>query len=235
MVTGWTERVPRLRGGLTTLREVDAADVYPLFTLFSDPAVTAYMAPPPPTLAKFAGFVVWSHQEREQGHGLCFGIVPDGMTTAVGILQVRSLDATLSSAEWGFVLSTHFWSTGIFLDAANVLVDFAFTAMRVDRLEARIATRNRRAHAAVQKLGARFETTLASSSPSGIPRDPEWVWTLRQDDWRKQVRRSGVVAEDARQRMRKAVEAAERELRRGELPQSVEPYPLFLFDRRRRE
>ena len=77
------------------------SDVSTLFTLFSDPAVTAYMAPPPPTLAKFAGFVVWSHQEREQGHGLCFAIVPEGMTAAVGILQVRSLDPTLSSAEWG--------------------------------------------------------------------------------------------------------------------------------------
>ena len=32
-----------------------------------------------------------------------------------------------------------------------------------------------------------------------------------------------------------AVEAAERELRRNEAPETVEPYPLFLFDRRRRE
>src|ERR1700752_4119519 len=107
MLTQWTEQVPPLRGDLTTLREVDASDVFSLFTLFSDPAVTAYMAPPPPTLAKFAGFVMWSHQEREQGRGLCFGIVPDGMTAAVGILQVRTSRSRLSGAEWGFVLSAH--------------------------------------------------------------------------------------------------------------------------------
>src|SRR5690348_13802692 len=165
MLIPWTERVPALRGRLTTLREVAETDVYPLFTLFSNPAITAHMAPPPPTLAKFAGFVAWSQQQRAQGRGLCFGIVPDGMTAAVGILQIRSLDLTLSSAEWGFVLSAHFWSTGVFFDASNALVDFAFTTMRVDRLEARIALRNRRAHAAVQKLGARFESTLATTSP----------------------------------------------------------------------
>jgi ribosomal-protein-alanine N-acetyltransferase len=233
MLKRWTERVPPLRGDLTTLREVDGSDVRALFTLFSNPAVTAYMAPPPPTLAKFAGFVVWSHQEREQGHGLCFGIVPDGMTAAVGILQVRFLDSTASSAEWGFVLSAHFWSTGVFFDAANVLVEFAFTGMHVDRLEARIAKRNRRAHAAVQKLGARFESTLAASSPQGIPRDPELVWTLRQDDWRNRARHPRV--EDARQRIREAVAAAENELHRSDSPETVEPYPLFLFDRRRRE
>ena len=233
MPDGWTERVPALHGGLTTLREVDASDVYPLFTLFSDPAVTAHLAPPPPTLAKFAGFVEWSHQQRAQGRGVCFGIVPDGMTAAVGILQVR-LERTMSEAEWGFVLSTHFWSTGVFADAANVLVEYAFTTMRLERLEARIALRNRRAHAAVQKLGARFETTLPGP-PLGVPRDPETVWALREDDWRNRSPASGVSAGDAAQRMRASVEAAESELRRGHAPPAVEPYPLFLFDRRRRE
>jgi ribosomal-protein-alanine N-acetyltransferase len=234
MLDGWTDRVPQLQGNLTTLREIAASDVHTLFTLFSDRAVTAYMAPPPPTLAKFAGFVEWSHQQRAKGHGVCFGIVPDGMTAAVGILQVR-LEPTLSDAEWGFVLSTHFWSTGVFSDAANVLVEFAFTAMQIERLEARIALRNQRAHAAVKKLGARFETTIARSSPQGIPRDPESVWTLREHDWRTRARAARVSADDAAQRIRTAVEAAESEVRRRDAPETVEPYPLFLFDRRRRE
>jgi [ribosomal protein S5]-alanine N-acetyltransferase len=234
MLAGWTDRVPPLQGDLTTLREVAASDVYTLFTLFSDPAVTAHMAPPPPTLAKFAGFVEWSHQQRAQGRGICYGIVPDGMTAAVGILQVR-LTPTLSDAEWGFVLSNYFWSTGVFADAADALVEFAFTTMHVERLEARIAVRNRRAHAAVQKLGARFETTLEGSSPRGIPRAPESVWTLREHDWRNRTRDPRVAADDAAERIRTAVEAAESELRRSEAPETVEPYPLFLFDRRRRE
>jgi len=226
--------VPYLHGDLTTLREVAASDVYPLFALFSDPAVTAYMAPPPPTLAKFAGFVEWSFQQREHGHGVCFGIVPEGMEVAVGILQIR-LDPSLSGAEWGFVLSTHFWSTGVFSDAANVLAEFAFTTMQVERLEARIAQRNRRAHAAVQKLGARFETTLAVPSPQGIPRDPESVWSLREHDWRNRTPDPRASAHDAAQRIQAAVEATESELRRIDAPETVEPYPLFLFDRRRRE
>ena len=234
MLNGWTDRVPPLHGDLATLREVTASDVYSLFTLFSDPAVTDYMAPPPPTLAKFAGFVEWSHQQRAQGHGICFGVVPDGTTAAVGILQVR-LQPALSDAEWGFVLSTHFWSTGVFADAANLLVEFAFTTMHVERLEARIAVRNGRAHAAVQKLGARFETTLAESSPQGIPRAPEWVWILREHDWRNRARDPRVSAHDAAQRVRTAVEAAESALQRSDTPEAVEPYPLFMFDRRRRE
>jgi ribosomal-protein-alanine N-acetyltransferase len=233
MLNQWTDRVPPLHGDLTTLREIAASDIYTLFTLFSDPAVTAYMAPPPPTLAKFAGFVEWSHEQRSRGRGVCFGIIPDGMTAAVGILQVR-LDPTVSGAEWGFVLSTHFWSTGVFFDAANALVEFAFTTMRIERLEARIAQRNRRAHAAVQKLGARFESTLESSAP-GIPRDPQSVFGLREHDWRRRAQPPRVLADAAATRILAAVEAVKSELRRSDAPETVEPYPLFLFDRRRRE
>ena len=105
----------------------------------------------------------------------------------------------------------------------------------MDRLEARIAQRNRRAHAAVQKLGARAESTLETSSQTGIPRDPEVVWTLREDDWRNRAGDPRVSAHDARQRIERAIEAAESQLRRSESPETVEPYPLFLFDRRRRE
>jgi hypothetical protein len=72
MPNGWTSAVPHLRGDFTTLREVAASDVSTLFTLFSDPAVTAHMGPSPPTLAKFAGFLAWSQQQRVQGHGVCF-------------------------------------------------------------------------------------------------------------------------------------------------------------------
>jgi ribosomal-protein-alanine N-acetyltransferase len=234
MLERWTERVPPLNGAVTTLREVAASDVYSLFTLFSNPAVTAHMAPPPPTLAKFAGFVEWSHQQRAQGHGVCFGIVPQGMTAAVGILQLR-LDPALSGAEWGFVLSTHFWSTGVFSDAANVLLEFAFTTMHLERLEARIVLRNQRALAAVRKLGARFESMRAQSSPQGIARDPESVWTLREPDWRNSVRDHRVADRNAAERITAAVAAVESQLRRGEAPESVEPYPLFLFDRRRRQ
>jgi RimJ/RimL family protein N-acetyltransferase len=234
MLDSWTERVPPLQGHVTTLREITVSDVHTLLTLFSHPAVTAHMAPPPPTPAKFAGFVEWAHQQRARGRGVCFGIVPGGMTAAVGILQVRREPAS-PDGEWGFVLSHHFWSTGVFADAAGAVVDFAFSTMQVEHLKARIALRNQRAHAAVQKLGARFETTLADASPQGISRDPESVWTLQEHDWRNRRPDVRLTADDAAQKIRMAIDAAEAELRRSDVPETVEPYPLFLFDRRRRE
>jgi RimJ/RimL family protein N-acetyltransferase len=233
MQNRWTGEVPSLSGNLITLREVATSDVNPLFTLLSNPAVRRHMAPPPPTLSKFAGFVEWSHRQRVQGRGVCFAIVPQGMTAAIGILQLR-LDLATGFAEWGFVLSTHFWSTGVFVDAADAAAEFAFADMQVEGLEARIATRNERARAAIQKLGARFEKTIAVPSPNNIPRDPEQLWILREDDWRNHAPVL-CAPELTAQRLRSAIAAAESELRWAGEPDAVEPFPLFMFDRRRRE
>ena len=152
-----------------TLREVAASDVSTLFTLFSDPAVTALHGSSP-TLAKFAGFVEWSHQERSRGHGVCFGIVPDGMAAAVGILR---------SAAWirrhptpsGFVLSAHFWSTGVFpLPTCSWSLRFTTCTSTVLKRASLCAIG---AHTPPCTNSVRGSTRRSRISTEGIPRDPE--------------------------------------------------------------
>ena len=75
------------------------------------------------------------------------------MTAAVGILQVP-LDPTLSDAEWGFVLSTDFWSMGVVFRRGQRARGVRVHDHDVQRLKARIAPRNRRAHAAVSNRRA---------------------------------------------------------------------------------
>ena len=173
MFKRWTERLPPLHGDLMTLREVAASDVYTLFTLFSDPAVTAYMAPPPPTLAKFAGFVAWSLQERKQGHGLCFGIVPDDMTAAVGILQVRSLHPASSRRRMGVCLEPSFLVHRRVCRrsqrAHRVCVhDHACRSSRSAHRSTQSARPRRHA-----ETGRAARVDASESSEQGVPRDPE--------------------------------------------------------------
>ena len=60
---------------------------------------------------------------------------------------------------------------------------------------------------------------------------PSQCGLLREHDCRTGSPDPRVSANDAAQRIRTAVEAAESELRRSDAPETVEPYPLFLFDR----
>lgn len=56
---------------------------------------------------------------------MCFAVVPDGGATAVGLFQVRQLEPGFASAEWGFVIGSAHWGTGLFADGARLVLDFS--------------------------------------------------------------------------------------------------------------
>src|SRR5262249_33425065 len=156
-----------------------------LLELLSDPVVAEHVYSPPTTVEQFVGFIRWARKRRACGEGICFGIVPHGLHAAVGIIQVRALEPTFFTAEWGVALGAAFWSTGVFVEAANLVAEFGFTVVGVNRLEARAVVGNARGIAAIQKLGARPEAALSRAFRKDNRRDTQQLWTLREEDWRQ--------------------------------------------------
>ena len=62
---------------------------------------------------------MWSQRERALGRYVCFAVVPHGMNTAIGLFQLRQIEAGFASAEWGFAIGSDFWGTGMFADGAR--------------------------------------------------------------------------------------------------------------------
>ena len=116
--TDWTASLPVLHGEQVTLRELRPADAPSLLALLTTEEVARFISPPPTTLDGFEKFIAWTHRQRAAGQYACFAIVPHGMDVAVGIFQVRALDATFETAEWGFVMGSSFWGRGLFADGA---------------------------------------------------------------------------------------------------------------------
>jgi RimJ/RimL family protein N-acetyltransferase len=148
----WRARLPVLRGTGVTLRELQQGDAASLNALLTTEQVARFISPPPTTVAAFEDFIRWSHIRRSQGKYVCFGIVPDGHDVAVGIFQIQL--SPNQPAEWGFVLGSEFWGTGLFVEGAVALMDFAFNEMRLERLAARAAVENGRGNGALRKIGA---------------------------------------------------------------------------------
>jgi len=109
--------------------------------------------------------------------------VPHGTDTAVGIFQVRSLDPAFGNSEWGFALAPECWGTGIFMDGAQLVLDFAFEVLGTHRLEARAALKNGRGNAALRKLGAVQEGVLRRSFLRNGEYLDQALWTILQDEW----------------------------------------------------
>jgi [ribosomal protein S5]-alanine N-acetyltransferase len=161
--TDWRRSLPVLTGATVTLRELRASDAPALLAMLSTEEVARFISPPPTTVEGFERFIAWTHQEREAGTYVCYGVVPDGMDTAVGLFQVRQTEADFGTGEWGFALGSPYWGSGIFVEGAELVLDFVFDVIGAHRLEARAALKNGRGNGALRKIGALQEGILRRS------------------------------------------------------------------------
>src|SRR5512140_3663527 len=113
----WRRALPLLRGELVTLRELRASDAPSLCALLTTEEVSRFVSPPPTTVEGFERFIAWTLRQRVAGTYACFAVTLRGFDTAIGIIQVRQLEAGFSSAEWGFVIGSPFWGTGVFQES----------------------------------------------------------------------------------------------------------------------
>lgn len=181
--TDWRRQLPVLAAGAVTLRALRADDAQSLFELLTTEEVARFVSPPPSTVEGFRRFIEWATHEQAAGRYACFAVVPAGTDTAVGIFQVRQLDAAFDSAEWGFVMGSAWWGTGIFTAAARLVIDFAVDTIGVRRLEARAAVLNGRGNGALAKIGAVREAVLRQSFlRRGVMHD-QHLWAILADDW----------------------------------------------------
>ena len=181
--TEWRKCLPVLEAKGITLRELRLSDAASLLALLTTEEVTRFISPPPTTIEGFERFIQWARRERECGRYACFAVVPDGYDTAVGLFQVRQLDPDFGTAEWGFAIASEFWGSGLFVAGAELVVDFAFDVIGVNRLEARAAVENGRGNGALRKIGAVQEGILRKSFLRGGRYLDQSLWAILPDDW----------------------------------------------------
>jgi ribosomal-protein-alanine N-acetyltransferase len=182
----WKDGLPMLAASTFTLRDLRIEDAPSLLAMLTTEEVSRFISPPPTTVEGFERFIAWANTERQAGNYACFAVVPNGMTAAVGIFQLRSLEANFLTAEWGFAIGSQFWGSGIFAEGARLVVDFAVDTIGVHRLEARAAVANGRGNGALRKIGAVQEGILRRSFlRNGVHHD-QVLWGIVADDWRLQ-------------------------------------------------
>ena len=185
MSSDWRNALPVLAGKKVTLRELELTDAPALFAMLTAEEVSRFISPPPTTLAGFERFITWAIAERAAGRYACFAVVPHGMKTAVGLFQVRQLESGFATAEWGFAMGSAFWGSGMFMDGAEMVLNFAIETVGVLRLEARAAVANGRGNGALRKLGAVQEGVLRRSFLKNGEFLDQMLWSILGEEWRQ--------------------------------------------------
>jgi RimJ/RimL family protein N-acetyltransferase len=185
VASDWRRTLPVLEARSVTLRQLEIDDAPALLAMLTTEEVARFISPPPTSVAGFERFIAWTHQQRAAGSYVCFAVVPRGMTTAVGLFQVRSLEPGFGTAEWGFALGSAYWGTGAFIEGAREVVDFAIDTLGVHRLEARSAVQNGRGNGALRKLGATQEGVLRRSFLKDGHYLDQALWSILDSEWRQ--------------------------------------------------
>ena len=181
----WHFGLPSIAGEKVTLREVRESDAPALLAMLTSDEVAEFVSPLPRTADGFLGFIREAHHERTRGNSFCFGVVPNGYDDAMGLFQVRQLEPGFGSGEWGFAIGSPFWGSGVFLEGARNVIDFAFGVVGTHRLEARSIATNGRGNAALRKVGAMQEGVLRRSFQRNGRYFDQILWSILKEDWRQ--------------------------------------------------
>jgi ribosomal-protein-alanine N-acetyltransferase len=180
----WRQQLPVLAGKQVTLRELRTSDAASLLAMLTTAEVSRFISPPPTTVEGFERFIGWTLRQRTAGNYACYAVTIRGFDTAIGIFQVRQLDPGFTTAEWGFAVGSPFWGTGVFQDAADLVLQFAFDTLGVHRLEARAAVLNARGNGALRKVGAVQEGVLRKSVLCKGEYLDQALYGIVEDEWR---------------------------------------------------
>ena len=181
----WRTGLPVLESPRVRLREVQASDAPALISMLGPPEVARFLPPGPTTREEFETFIAWAQQTRRAGRYISLAVVPRNIEAAVGIFQIWPLQPDFGVAEWGFALGRPYWGTGLFLECARLVIDFAFEALGVRRLEARAAADDPRGNAVLWKLGAVREVRMRKCFPCADGEYQDHVmWSIRAAAWR---------------------------------------------------
>ena len=181
--TPWRSQLPSLNGRIVALREPATQDAGAVVRLLSLGDATRFGLDEP--VSEIGAHELIERFTRERASGLAFTylIILSASRSIVGLIQVRQLDPAFETAEWECTVDPSSRGSGVFLEAARLVVSFVFGAIGTHRLEARVLLQNGRAHGALRKLGAVQEGVLRRS----MRRDGEYfdqvLWSLLKEDW----------------------------------------------------
>lgn len=165
------------------VRPVEASDLPALLEVNSSEEVTALL--PYGTWTSMADAEAWfSRMQGIQATGLAVQLVVTDKQTAraIGTCLLFRFEEGSARAELGYVLGRPHWGKGLMREALEAVIDSAFGAMRLRRLEAEVDPRNQSSSRLLQRLGFVREGLLRQRwIAKGETRDVE-VYGLLSDD-----------------------------------------------------
>uniref|UniRef100_UPI00403F475D GNAT family N-acetyltransferase n=1 Tax=Paenibacillus sp. FSL K6-0276 TaxID=2921450 RepID=UPI00403F475D len=146
------------------LRKMKVSDSPSLFKIWSDPEVTKFMNINCFTDENQAKDMIKLLDEFSQDNkAIRFSIIEMDSNEIIGSCGFNFLDYENAKAEIGYDIAKAFWGRGYASEAICALLDYAFSSLKLNRIEAKVEPENVNSVKVLQKLNFTFEGTLRQS------------------------------------------------------------------------
>jgi len=180
---------PVLRTSRLCLRAPEIQDAARIQLLAGDRLVadTTSTIPHPYPDGAAESWISGRKPDWDAGTGATFAIVETAHDLLVGVVGLV-IHSTHSSAELGYWIGVPYWDRGYATEAGTALVDFAFTGLQLNRVQATHYTRNPASGRVMQKIGMTFEGILREVTKKGDHFEDVAFYAVLAREWRNAAR-----------------------------------------------
>jgi ribosomal-protein-alanine N-acetyltransferase len=178
-------RTPTLQTARLTLRPFTDEDADPLYALHSSADVLRYWDSPPwSERARAERFLATCRQMADEGTGARLAMDRTSDGEFLGWCSLTRWNPDHRSASLGYCLPQAAWGHGYATEAAGALLEWAFDALGLNRVQAETDTRNGASARVLEKLGFVHEGTLREDCIVNGEVSDSWVFGLIRREWR---------------------------------------------------
>jgi [ribosomal protein S5]-alanine N-acetyltransferase len=175
---------PTLHTGHLRLRPFTDADADALYALHSNAHVLRYWDSPPwSEPARAERFIAACRQMAEEGTGARVAMERASEGSFIGWCSLSRWNPDYRSASLGYCLDDSAWGQGYATEGAHALLQWAFDATDLNRVQAEADTRNAASARVLEKLGFVREGTLREDCVVNGEVSDSWVYGLLRREW----------------------------------------------------
>lgn len=143
------------------LRKMKMSDSASLFKIWSDPEVTKFMNINSFTDESQAVDMIETLDKlSRENKAIRYSIIELESKKIIGSCGYNYFDFKNAKAEIGFDISKAFWGKGYAQEAILSLMDYAFSTLKINRIEGKVVPENINSIKVLQKLNFTFEGTM---------------------------------------------------------------------------
>lgn len=153
--------MPEIHTKRLIIRQINIHDAPDLFEYSSDAQVAEHVLwSAYKNIRQVKNYIRYLINQYEYGEVASLAIVLKQTNKLIGTIGFSNLNVEHSSAEIGYSLAKNMWNKGIMTEALMAMVDFGFTKLKLNRIEAQHDLENYASGKVLEKCGFTYEGTL---------------------------------------------------------------------------